>query len=199
MTGLIVALCALVLLAVILLLRVGVQVEYGRPALAVRVRIGPGYVRVLPAKRKEDASKSRKKDEKPKKTTKKPAKKGQTLELLRAFLPLVLRTIKRLCGKLRVDTLDMVLTAGAEDPGDAALQYGRANALLGSLWQPIVTTCHVVDGHARVDVDFDAKHPEIYLLADLSLRIGQLLALAAVFAVQALIILLRGMKHTNPN
>ncbi|MBQ3556318.1 MAG: hypothetical protein IJA11_00775 [Oscillospiraceae bacterium] len=199
MTGLIVALCVLVLLTAVLLLRVGVQVEYGRPALAVRIRIGPGYVRILPAKRKKDTLKRPKKGTKPKENASKPAKKGQTLELLRAFLPLVLRTVRRLCGKLRVDELDMVLTAGAEDPGDAALQYGRANAVLGSLWQPIVTTCHVVDGHARVDIDFNAKHPEIYLLAGLSMRIGQLLALASVFAVQALIILLRRTKNTNPN
>lgn len=199
MTGLIAALCVLALLTAVLLLRVGVQVEYGRPALILRVRIGPGYVQILPAKRKKGAKKSKKSGGKPKKTDPEAVKKGRTLELLRAFLPLVLRTVKRLCGKLRVDRLDMVLTAGAEDPGDVALQYGRANALLGSLWQPIVTTCRVVDGHARVEIDFDAKHPEIYLFAGLSLRVGQLLALAAVFAARALMILLRGTKSTTPN
>ena len=77
--------------------------------------------------------------------------------------------------------------------------YGRANAILGSLWQPIVNTCHVVDGHAKVDVNFDAKKPEIYLFAEASLRVGQVLALAVVFAVQALVILMRRAKNSTPN
>lgn len=194
MIGWIIALCVLA----VLLLRIGVQVQYGRPGLAVRLRIGPKYVQIFPARkkrRKEQKVGTRATEQK----QTKPSSKGGTLELIRAFLPLVLRTVKRLCGKLRVDKLELILTAGAEDPGDAALQYGRANAVLGSLWQPIVNTCHVVDGHARVDVDFNAKKPEVSLLAQLSLRIGQALTLAAVFAVQALVILLRRTKKTNPN
>ena len=193
MTGPIIALCVLVLLAVVLLLRVGVQVEYGRPMLSVWVWLGPRHIQLIPAKKRKSTN-----QKKAVKTgTGKPRQKGETVELIRAFLPLVLRTISRLCGKLRVDKLELVLTAGAEDPGDAALQYGRANALLGSLWQPIVTACHVVDGHARVDVDFEAAKPEIYLFASLSLRVGQLLVLAVVFAVQALIILLRRTKNVT--
>lgn len=197
MTGLIVALCVLILLTVLLLLRVGVQVEYGRDTLAVRLRIGPGYLQVIPVKPRKKSKKTN--PAKPAEEKRKAPPKGGTLKLICDFLPLVLRTIKRLCGKLRVDKLDMVLTAGAADPGDAALQYGRANAILGSLWQPIVTACHVVDGHARVDVDFETTHPEIYLLAGLSLRVGQILALAVVFAVQALIILMRRAKNATPN
>lgn len=190
MIGRVVALCVLILLTIVLLLRVGVQVEYGREALAVRLRVGPGYFQVIPGKPKK------------KKTTRtksgSPSKDGQ-LELLRGFLPLVLRTIKRVCGKLRVDKLDLVLTAGAEDPGDAALQYGWANAVLGSLWNPIVSTCRVQDGHARVEIDFDAKQPAVYLLAELSLRVGQLLALATAFAARALVILMRKTKNMTPN
>ncbi len=197
MTGLIVTLCALILLTALLLLRVGVQVEYGRDALAIRLRIGPGYVQVIPAKPRGKSKKTN--PAKPAEKKRKAPSKGGTLKLICDFLPLVLRTIKRFCGKLQVDKLDMVLTAGATDPGDAALQYGRANAILGSLWQPIVTACHVVDGHARVDVNFEATHPEIYLLAGLSLRVGQILALAVVFAVQALIILMRRTKNATPN
>lgn len=197
MTGLIVALCALILLTVLLLLRVGVQVEYGRDGLAVRLRIGPGYLQILPTKPRKKSKKTN--SAKPAESKGKAPSKGGALKLICDILPLVLRTVKRLCGKLQVDKLDMVLTAGAADPGDAALQYGRANAILGSLWQPIVTACRVVDGRARVDVDFDATHPEIYLLAGLSLRVGQILALAVVFAVQALIILIRRTKNATPN
>lgn len=193
MTGAIIVLCILTLLAVLLLLRVGVRVEFTRQ-LVVCLRIGPGYVQIVPAKRK-NASERKKAD----KQKAPPKKKWETLELVRAVLPLVLRTIKRVCGKLRVDKLDMVLTAGAQSPDEAAMQYGWANAVLGSLWQPIVETCRVVDGRARVDVDFDATHPAIDLLAEVTLRVGQLLALAIAFAVQALVILVRRTRNTPAN
>ncbi|MBQ3134386.1 MAG: hypothetical protein IJB75_01060 [Oscillospiraceae bacterium] len=195
MTGPIITLCVLILLVVVLLLRVGVRVEYGRPALSVCILVGPGYIPVLPARKKKNETKR----SSSKKAKEKPVSKRNTLELLREFLPLVLRTVKRLFGKLQVDKLDLVLTAGAKDPGDVALQYGRANAILGALWQPIVAACHVVDGRARVEVDFDAEKPEIYLLAGLTLRIGQILALAVVFAVQAIVILLRRNKKVTTN
>lgn len=192
MTGASVLICVLVLLAVVLLLRVGVRVEYaGAPV--IRLRIGPGYVQLVPAKR-SDTEKRKKTDGK----KSEPKTKRDTLELVRTFLPLVLRTVKRVCGKLQVDELDMVLTAGAKSPDEAAMQYGWANAVLGSLWQPIVDTCHVVDGRARVDIDFDATHPVIALQAEATLRVGQLLVLAVDFAVQALVILVRRTR-TTPN
>ncbi len=197
MTGWIITLCVLILLAVLLLLRIGVQVEYGPDSLAVRFRIGPRYVQIIPAgtKKKKKGSKT----EKPAKPERKPAKKGGQLELIQELLPPVLRAIKRLCGKLRVDKLDLVLTAGAEDPSDAVVQYAVANAILGSLWHPIVNTCHVVDGHARTEIDFEARKTVVYLLAEPSLRVGQLLALAVVFAVQALVILVRRTASTPSN
>lgn len=206
MTSMIVLVCVLILLAVLLLLRVGVQVEYGRDLFAVRLRVGAKYVQLIPAgtkkeknEKKEKRAKKEPKQKKPVESGGKPAKKGGQLDLIRALLPPVLRTIKRLCGKLRVDKLDLVLTAGAEDPCDAVFQYGMANAILGSLWQPIVDTCRVVDGHARIEIDFEAKNTAVYLLAEPTLRVGQLLALAAVFAVQALSALMRRRKNTSPN
>ena len=192
MTGLIVAVCVLILLMV-LLLRIGVQVEYSRDLFAVRLRIGVKYVQIVPGKPKKKQTKTAKTKDGGAQQT------GNQLDLLRALLPLILRTIRRVCGKLRVDKLDLVLTAGAEDPGDAAMQYGWANAVLGSLWSPIVSTCRVEDGHAKVEIDFNAKQPTVYLLAELSLRVGQILALSLAFAVQALFVLIRKTKHTTPN
>ena len=47
--------------------------------------------------------------------------------------------------RLRGDQLELKLTIGAADPGDAAIRYGQANALLGSIWQPLTEAFHVED------------------------------------------------------
>ena len=75
---------------------------------------------------------------------------------------------------------------GAEDPGEAAMAYGRANAVLGALWTPLVRAFRVKDGRARVDLDFDRKEPALYARAELSIRLGQALWLGLFFGLKAL-------------
>lgn len=199
MIGWIVRLCLLALWLVVLLIVVGVQLEYGQAGFIVRVRVGPSYIRVYPSEKKEkkQGGKSVENSQpKPEQAQEEPPKKkGGVLRFVLDFLPPILRTVKQLCGELWVDKLELVLTAGADDPGDAALQYGGANALLGSLWHPIVDTCRVVDGRARVEVDFQAKSPSVYLLCDLTLRGGQLLVLTVLFFVR--LIAYRRQKKQN--
>ena len=107
------------------------------------------------------------------------------------LLPMVLETVGKFRRKLRVDQLEMELIICNPDPADAAIQYGQANALLGSLWQPVTRAFHVKDGHAHVGVDFEGQTSVIYILASLSLTIAQTLGLIVVFAVKGLAILIR--------
>lgn len=187
MSGFVTALIILLALLLIGQIRIGAQVEYCADGLFVRVRVGGFLIPVFPAKKKEN-EKQRKKT----KQTKEPGKKkGGVLKLALDLIPLVLDTLKRFGKSLRVDKLDMELTFGAADPADAAIHYGQANALLGSVWQPITQTLHVVDGHAHVGVDFEEMRSSLYILADLSLTVARTLTLAAVFGWKALIILIR--------
>ena len=87
--------------------------------------------------------------------------------------------------------LYLELQVGAEDPGEAAMAYGRANAALGAIWTPLVRAFHVKDGHARVTLDFDRKEPALYARAELSIRLGQALWLGLYFGLKALRALLR--------
>ena len=73
---------------------------------------------------------------------------------------------------LRVDVLELELTAGGSDPADAAMLYGYANAALGGLWFPLTTAFRVKDGAARVKLDFDAPGMTVYGTAELSIKIG---------------------------
>lgn len=190
MNGLYAALIAAGVLFLIGCIRVGAQVEYCEQGLFVRVRIGRVLIPVFPIKKKGNKPKQK---SKPTSGNRAPSKqkKGGLLHLVLDFIPLVLDTAKRFRRKLQVDKLDMELVVCTPDPADTAVRYGQANALLGSLWQPLTQTFHVKDGRAHVGVDFEAEHATLYLLATLSLTVAQLLGLALRFGIEALGILIR--------
>lgn len=193
MNGLYLALIILLILFLIGQIRIGAQVEYCEEGLFVRVRAGAFLFPVFPA----NAQKEKKKKTKPAKDLQPKKKKGGLLSLALEFIPLVLDTLKKFCRRLRVDRLEMDLTVCAPDPADAAISYGRANALLGSLWQPMTQSFHVKDGHAHVALDFDSDKSTVYIFASVSLTVAQALVLAAVFGWKALGILIRNRTKRN--
>lgn len=196
MNGWIITLLVVLILLLLGQIRVGTVVEYSAHGLLVQVRLGAMRIQVFPGKKKKKpVLKEKPKPSSTKKTSAK--KKGGRLKLVLDFLPLVLDTVGRFRRKLRVDKLDVELTVGSDDPADAALQYGKANALLGSIWHPLTQALHVKDGHAHVELDFETKSPIIYIFASLSLRVNQGMALAVVFAVNALRILIRTKNKRN--
>ena len=89
------------------------------------------------------------------------------------------------------------VTAGAPDPADAAMIYGRTNAALGAAWQPLTTAFHVKDGRASVRIDFNSDRTTVYGITALSIKVGQALWLGLYFGAKALrqIILLRGEQN----
>lgn len=194
MNGLHITLIILLVLFLVGCIRIGARVEYCHRGLFVHIRAGVFLIPVFPLKEKKQADRR----VKPAGEAAKP-KKGGLLKLALKFLPLILETIRKFRRRLQVDKLELDLVVCGPDPGDAAMAYGRANAVLASLWQPIIKTFHVKDGNAHVGVDFDADKSTIYILASLSLTIGQALALALVFGVKGLGILIknrsgRGMR-----
>ena len=111
---------------------------------------------------------------------------GGSLAYAKALLPTVLECARRVWGAIYLNTLYLELQVGTEDPGEAAMAYGRANAVLGALWTPLVRAFRVKDGRARVDLDFDRKEPALYARAELSIRLGQALWLGLFFGLKAL-------------
>jgi hypothetical protein len=201
---------AIVILVLFLIgqIRVGGQVEYDDKGVAVWVRVGPLRLQVFPRKEKASPTDKKKKKQrqakqaKPKQETgPKPVSErvGGALEYVQAFLPIILKAVGQLYHKLQVDQLELELTAGAQDPSDAALRYGQANAALGALWYPLVEALHVKDGHARAKVDFEAQKMTLYAYASLSIKIGQILSLALYFGIKFLTAYLKIRKRkTNP-
>ena len=181
------ALFVLAVLVLILLLlgqvRVGGRAEFNEKGFFLWIRLGRFKLKILPAGPKEEKigkPKKPKKEKEPKKPKKEkpptplPEKIGGALEYAQALLPVALEAAKGMWRGLRVDVLELELTAGGSDPADAAMLYGQANAALGALWHPLTRAFHVKDGTARVKLDFDAPGTTLYGQAALSIKIGTL-------------------------
>lgn len=189
-----------VLVLVVLLLlgqiRIGVRGEYSAEGLTAQARLGPVRFQVYPVKKQKD-HKAPKKKKTPKKEAAEQTKAGGPAKLLLRLLPLALEAGGQFRRKLQVDLLRLEVTAGAPDPADAAMIYGRTNAALGAAWQPLTTAFHVKDGCASVRIDFDSDRTTVYGITALSIKVGQALWLGLYFGAKALrqIILLRGEQN----
>ena len=173
--------------------RVGGRAEFNAQGFFLWVRLGRFRIRILPAKPKEEKPKKQKKPKQKKEPSKPkkekpplPEKIGGALEYAQALLPVALEAAGGMWKGLRVDTLELELTAGGPDPADAAMLYGQANAALGALWRPLTKAFHVKDGAARVRLDFDAPGTTVYGQASLSIKIGTVTRIGLRAGVKAL-------------
>ena len=135
MRGWIVLAAVLLLLFLLGQLRLGAVGEYGPGGAGAWFRAGPVRIRLYPRRRSGPS----KKEKAPKPGKEHPAgeaRGGGLLELMKELLPLALEAAGCFRRRLRVDQLELKLTIGAADPGDAAIRYGQANALLGSICSP---------------------------------------------------------------
>ena len=135
---------------------------------------------------KKAKKKDKKKEEEPDKKAGKKMTPEQILGLAREFVPLALEAVSGFWSKLVMDDLEISVTVGSTDPADAAMLYGQINAAMAALWYPLNDACHVKNGRAHVDVDFNAQSITLYAHVALSIKIGQILQLASKLGVKAL-------------
>lgn len=191
MRGLIIAAAILALLFLLGYIPLSGGGEYSRTGASLWLRLGPVRITLLPRKQKTQKQRKEKSPQKPERPQKaKPERQkptlGGSLAYAKALLPTVLECARWVWGAIYLNTLYLELQVGTEDPGEAAMAYGRANAVLGALWTPLVRAFRVKDGRARVDLDFDRKEPALYARAELSIRLGQALWLGLFFGLKAL-------------
>lgn len=209
MTGLYIALGILLVLWLISLLRVGGIVEYSEQGVLIQLRIGPFKVELFPGKPKEKRPpKHEKKPQKEKRAKEKkpPGEKppvplkekvGGALSLFQELLPVGLEAAGKLLRRLRVDELVLHLTWAAEDPADAAMGWGAAQTVLGTLW-PLLDKClDIRKRDVGVAVDFERTQPIIYVRGSLSYTVGQLVSLGVVAGVKALAAWLRSRRSRS--
>jgi len=196
MMGWIITLVILFLLAI---LPLGASVLYDEDGPRVRIVAGPIRIQVFPLKKK--AKKDKPKKEKPKKEKKKAAsadgsapekkpvskqKKGGSILDFWPLVQVALDLLNDLRRKLRVDHLKLHLTMAADDPCDLAVNYGRMNASMAGLITQLERFLVIKKRDVHIDCDFTASETVILARLDLTITLGRILSIAAVYGVRAL-------------
>lgn len=188
--GWLIALGVLVLLAV---LPLGVSVKYDASCAAGWVILGPVRVKLFPRPKKQKKKKEKKPSDPPRQAQpgqeEKPKPKEKSGGKWSDFLPFVRMGLDFLGDfrrKLRVNRLELKLIMAAEDPCDLALNYGRAWAAVGNLMPQLEKLFVIKKRNIEVECDFTAEEMRVYARLDLTMTLGRLVALTAVYAVRAI-------------
>lgn len=168
-------------------IRIGLLFVYDREGIRLRGKLGGVHFALYPMPPRETKRGKKKKKEKPEEVRSAREKIGGTLEYAKQLLPVALEAAGQFHQKMRMDVLELELTAAAKEPADAAMVYGAACAALGTFWEPLVETFHVKDGQAHAAVDFEQTQTLLYVNGQLTLKLGQLLWLALHFGAKALV------------
>lgn len=191
-------LIAFMIVFLLAILPLGASVKYNSDGPLVRIIAGPIRFKVFPVKKKEKKEKKPKekkqKKEKPKtdgqQTMEKPKeeKKEKGGSLL-DFLPLVrvgLDLLNDFRWKLRLNRLELKLILAANDPADLGLNYGRAWAAVGNLVPMLERSFVIKKKDIEVECDFTTSETLVIARLDLTITLGRLLALVAVYGVRGL-------------
>lgn len=171
----------------------GAQVRYDEDGLLVRViasflrfTVFPMPGKKKPKEKKPKAS-PKKASVQPKQSQPAAEKKGGKLS---DFLPLVqvaLDLLNDFRRKLRVDDLRLKLILAGDDPCDVAIGYGRAWEAVGNL-MPLLERVFVIGKRdVEVECDFEATQTRVIFHMDITVTIGRMLSLAAVYGIRLLI------------
>ena len=188
--GWLIALCILFLLSI---LPLGASVRYNADGLVLKVIAGLIRIPILPAKKK-DAKPKETKEKKPKadkpKQKKAEAKEKEKGGPITDFLPLVktgLELLNSFRKKLRINCLQVKLIMAADDPCDLAVNYGRANAAMGSLWPMLERVFVIKKRDVQIECDFESAETVIIARADVTITLGRLLGMLFFYGIRAVI------------
>ena len=202
--GRLITLAVLILLAV---LPLGVSVLYDSEGPLVRVIAGPLKIKVFPLPKKQKKEKKKKdKKKNPKAEAKKPEeaslpkppqppapvkeskpkeKKGGSWKDFIPFVKLGLNFLGDFRRKLRLNNLELKLVLGSSDPCDLAVNYGKTWAAVGNLMPALERWFVIKKRNVEVECDFTASETLVTARLDISITLGRLLSLVAVYGVRA--------------
>lgn len=105
------------------------------------------------------------------------------------FLPLVkvgLSFLGDFRRKLRLKHLQLKLIMAGDDPCDLAVNYGRAWAALANLMNVLERVFVMKDRELEVECDFTATQTRVIANLEISITIGRMIGLTAVYAVRGI-------------
>ena len=191
------------ILALLAVLPLGACVSYDGDGPLVKIVVGPIRFTVYPRPRKEKKSpkETEKKPEtkqkqeakdlpkppqppKPEKAAKK--EKGGSLKDFLPFVKLGLDFLGDLRRKLRVRQLYLRLILAGDDPCDLAVNYGKTWTAVGNLLPALERWFVIKKRDVEVECDFTASETKVVARLEITMTLGRLLSLAAVYAVRGI-------------
>ena len=184
----------LIALGIIVLLAImprGVSVRYNAAGPYVALILGPGTLQLIPGKKKADPKEKPKNKQQPKQTTtqaEKPAssEKGGSVTDFLALLRLAFDLLVDFRRKLRVRILELKLTLAGGDPCDLAVNYGKTWTAVGNLLPALERWFVIKKRDVEVECDFTASETKVIARLEITMTLGRLISLAAVYAVRGL-------------
>ena len=149
----------------------------------------------LSKREKKELSKLKKEEKKRKKLLKKKdsklSKLKQKWNLVKPYVPLVWKTLKKLLKNIRFYNTEIDIMLGNEDPYKAALNYGYFNT---AFYQVLAFLCMVFSVKIKtcdINTEFIVKRFELKASGDIYVRVSTILAIAICFLFNMLKIYLR--------
>ncbi len=198
MKALLIVIGILMLLA---LLPLGAYVRYDSNGAHVYLLIGLLRLQLYPKKKAKKEKKAKKAQKEAKAKEKKPKEQKQPIGgLIRDFYPFVslaLELFDYSVRKLRVHHLTLhVSFGGAEDPAKAAINYGRAWALIGSVMPRLRSRFRIKHENVSASCDFTTDEMRVFAQWKAVFFLGDSLTMALRYGIRAFK-LYRTVKQRN--
>ena len=186
-------------------LPVGVRVCYDAGGPLVKLVLGPVKVTVFPRPEKtrkppeqeqkkvpetkpEEEDASLPKPPRPPQESGKPdkEKKGGSLRDFIPFVKLAFEFLGDFRRKLRMQELYLRLILASSDPCDLAVNYGKTWAAVGNLLPALERWFVIKNKDVEVECDFTASETKVIARVEITITLGRLLTLAAVYGYRGL-------------
>ena len=184
---------------------VGVRVCYDAEGPLVKLVLGPVKLTLFPRPKKDQKPEKEKKEKQSKQKAKKTAeeanlpkppqppadkkqkgKKGGSLKDFLPFVKLAFDFLGDFRRKLRMKELYLRLILASCDPCDLAVNYGKTWTAVGNFLPALERWFVIQKRDVEVECDFTASETKVIARLEITMTLGRLLSLAAVYAVRGL-------------
>ena len=194
------------ILTLLAILPLGVRVCYDEDGPLVKVVLGPVKLTVFPRSKKqkkqkkektEKSAKTRQKDPQPAEADlpkppqppaepKQKKKKGGSLKDFLPFVKLAFDFLGDFRRKLRMNELYLRLIMASDDPCDLAINYGKTWTAVGNFLPALERWFVIKKRDVEVECDFTASEIKVIARLEITMTLGRLLSLVAVYGVRGL-------------
>ncbi|MCL1829687.1 MAG: hypothetical protein FWG32_09415 [Oscillospiraceae bacterium] len=143
----------------------------------------------MPKRDRDNKKEKKKSGKKKKKKTDEKEKKPDNKNRIRTLIKIIPKTLGRLKQKLSIDVLKIYWTAAAEDPFDAAMQFGRVSEIEGIIAPFADKYLKVGTWDLKTNINFAISKPVIYVEFKATYQVWEILYIAGAFVTEYLIMI----------